>query len=325
VKGGKWTVCNADTAQHFSAVGYFFGLELQQKLNVPFGLIESNWGGTRAEAWIPKAAFDRLQLPYEPAWTDEWIHPKPNPASTRPTPSRPYEAPSVLFNGMINPLVGYSMRGVIWYQGESNAPHPEKYRDVMAALITSWRQLWGEGDFPFLVVQLANFQASKDPNDPGWPGVREAQTELTSTVPNVGLAVTIDIGMSHDIHPKDKQTVGKRLAAAAEKIAYGQDVVYCGPTFKSMQIDGNKATLSFDHADGGLKNKGDKIEGFEVAGADGKYVPADAKIDGEKVSVWADGVMPKSVRYGWADDPKCTLYNGSDLPMVPFQAPESKP
>ena len=125
VKGGQWMVCSPETAQHFSAVGYFFGLELQQKLNVPFGLIESNWGGTRAEAWLPKDAFERLHLPYEPAWTNEWLHPAPNPASTKPVPSRAFEAPSVLYNGMINPLVGYAMRGVIWYQGESNAPHPE--------------------------------------------------------------------------------------------------------------------------------------------------------------------------------------------------------
>jgi len=327
VKGGEWMVCSPETIAHFTAVGYFFGRELQEKLNVPMGLIESNWGGTRAEAWIPKDAFDRLHLPYEPAWTEEWLHPKPNPASTRPTPERPFEAPAVLFNGMINPLVGYAIRGVIWYQGESNAPHPEQYREVMASLISSWRQRWGEGDFPFLVVQLANFHVpknntsvSKGDDDSGWPGVREAQAQLVNSVPNVGLAVTIDIGESRDIHPKNKQDVGKRLALAAEKIAYGQNVEYSGPTIKSMQVQDGKIVLTFDHADGGLVNKGDAVEGFEIAGQDGKFVKADAKIDGDKVVVSSDQVKePKQARYGWFDDPKCTIYNKSGLPMGPFR------
>ena len=326
VKGGAWMVCTPETIPHFSAVGYYFGRELQQKLNTPVGLIESNWGGTRAEAWVPKDAFDRLHLPYEPAWTEEWIHPKQNPAATRPTPSRPYEAPAVLYNGMINPLVGYAMRGVIWYQGESNAPHPEKYHDVMSTLITSWRKAWGQGDFPFLVVQLANFHVPiKNPTvsdgkvGAGWPEVREAQAQLVNDVPNVGLAVTIDIGETRDIHPKDKQDVGKRLALAAEKIAYGRDVSYEGPTIKSMQVQDGKAVLTFDHTDGGLVNKGDKVDGFEVAGEDGKFVPANASIDGDKVIVSADGVSPRQVRYGWNDDPKCTLYNKDGLPAVPFR------
>jgi sialate O-acetylesterase len=327
VKEGEWMVCSPETIPHFSAVAYFFGLQLHQKLNVPIGLIESNWGGTRAEAWLPKQAFDRLNLPYEPQWTEEWLHPASNPATTRPTPPRLFEAPAVLYNGMIHPLAGFAMRGVIWYQGESNAPHPEKYRDVMAALITSWRQVWGEGDFPFLVVQLANFHVPKNTASVsngnagnGWPEVREAQAQLVSAVPNVGLAVTIDIGESKDIHPKNKQDVGKRLALAAEKIAYGQDVEYSGPVIKSMQIDGNKAFLTFDHTAGGLMSKGDKVQGFEIAGEDDKFVEAEAKIDGEKVIVSAEGVTtPKAVRYGWSDDPKCTLYNKADLPAVPFR------
>jgi sialate O-acetylesterase len=327
VKGGKWMVCSPDTVGHFSAVGYFFGLDLHKNLNVPVGLIESNWGGTRAEAWMPKDAFDRLHLAYEPQWTEEWLHPKQNPASTRPTPERPFEAPTVLFNGMINPIVGYAIRGVIWYQGESNAPHPKEYHDVMAALIKSWRERWGQGDFPFLIVQLANFHVPKNNNtvsngdqDSGWPGVRESQAQLVKDVPNVGLAVTIDIGESRDIHPKNKQDVGKRLALAARKIAYGQDVEFSGPTLKSMQVQDGKSILTFDHASGGLVNKGDDLEGFEIAGKDGKYVKADAKIDGDKVMVSADDVKdPQSVRYGWSDDPKCTVYNKSELPMGPFE------
>jgi sialate O-acetylesterase len=327
VKEGEWMVCSPETIPHFSAVAYFFGLQLHQKLNVPIGLIESNWGGTRAEAWLPKQAFDRLNLPYEPQWTEEWLHPASNPASTRPVQPRLFEAPAVLYNGMIHPLAGFAMRGVIWYQGESNAPHPEQYRDVMAALITSWRQVWGEGDFPFLVVQLANFHVPRsnpgvsngNPGS-GWPEVREAQAQLVNSLPNVGLAVTIDIGESKDIHPKNKQDVGKRLALAAEKIAYGQDVEYSGPVIKSMQVDGNKAVLTFDHTSGGLMSKGDKVQGFEIAGEDDKFVEAEAKIEGEKVIVSAEGVTtPKAVRYGWSDDPKCALYNKAELPAVPFR------
>jgi sialate O-acetylesterase len=152
----------------------------------------------------------------------------------------------------------------------------------------------------------------------GWPGVREAQTKLAHDLPNVGLAVTIDIGESKDIHPRNKAEVGRRLALPAEKIAYGQDVEFSGPTFKSLQIDVSKAVVSFDHAQG-LMSKGEKVLGFEVAGEDGKFVPANASVEGDKVVVTADEVKaPKSVRYGWDDDPKCTLYNGANLPAVPF-------
>ena len=315
VKGGKWMICSPETIPHFTAVGYAFGLDLQQKLNVPMGLIESNWGGTRAEAWMTKQAFDRLNLPYEPAWTEESVHPKQDPASTKPTPARPFEAPAVLYNGMIHPLAGLAMRGVIWYQGESNAEHAEKYADVLGAMIKSWREAWGEGDFPFLVVQLANYKSNGK-----WADVREAQAAMTTQLPNVGLAVTIDIGESNNIHPMNKAEVGRRLALSAEKIAYGQDIVYSGPTIKSIRIDGDKAILTFDNIGGGLKVKGDKLEGFEVAGEDNNFVSADAKIDGDKVIVTSDAVKsPKVVRYGWADDPRCTLYNDADLPAVPFR------
>jgi sialate O-acetylesterase len=240
---------------------------------------------------------------------------------------RPEQAPAALFNAMINPIAGYAMKGVIWYQGESNAPYPEQYHDVMASLIKSWRDHWGQGDFPFLVVQLANFHIPKSASTVsdgkpgnGWPEIREAQAQLVKDVPNVGMSVTIDIGDTKTIHPLDKEDVGKRLARVAEKMAYGQDVKSVGPKFKSMKSEDGKAVLEFENADDGLKNKGDKVEGFEVAGEDGKFVPADAKIDGSKVTVSSDQVKePKGVRYGWSDDPKCTVYNKSDLPMQPFR------
>ena len=153
---GKWQICNADTAQSFSAVGYFFGVQLQEKLNVPMGLIESNWGGTRAEAWTPKEDISRLSLPYEPQTSEQYLHPVQNP-STKPVAPAKQQVTAAIYNAMIHPIIGYAMRGVIWYQGESNAVHAAQYHDVLAAMITSWRHEWGEGDFPFLIVQLANF------------------------------------------------------------------------------------------------------------------------------------------------------------------------
>ena len=274
--GGEWKVCTPESAKNFAAVGYFFGMELQQQLNQPVGLINASWGGTRAEAWLPRATFDALHLPYEPQWTEQWLH--PNPAKQEP--ARPHEAPATLFNGMIAPIAGYAMRGVVWYQGETNTAYPDEYRDVLTALITSWRTAWGEGDFPFLVVQLANLKNSRF-----WPTLRAAQAQVAREVPNVALAVTIDIGNPNNIHPTDKQTVGHRLAVAAEKIAYGRDVPYSGPVFKSMRVSGGDAVLTFDHADG-------------VA-------------------------SPAVVRYGWANDPTCTLYNAAQLPAVPFEAKAS--
>jgi sialate O-acetylesterase len=311
---GHWDVSSPEVAADFSAVGYLFGLQLQQKLNQPIGLIDSSWGGTRAEAWIPRPVFDALKLPYEPEWTEQWLHPKQNPNAKHPQPERPHEAPAVLYNGMINPIVGFPIRGVIWYQGETNTAYGEYYRKVLTALITSWREKWGEGDFPFLIVQLANLKNSRF-----WPILREGQAQVAHDLPNVGLAVTIDIGNPDNIHPHDKQTVAERLAAAALKIAYHQDVPYSGPTFKSMEVKGNEAIIHFDHTDGGLKNKGDEVKGFQIAGADNKFVPATAKIQGNDVVVSAEGVSdPKTVRYGWENNPTCTLYNGANLPAVPF-------
>jgi sialate O-acetylesterase len=312
---GEWQVCSPETVGDFSAVAYFFGSALQQKLNQPVGLIESSWGGTRAEAWLPKPIFDSLKLPYEPEWTEQWLHPKKVPGAAQ-EPERPHEAPAVLYNGMIAPLAGYAIKGAVWYQGETNTAYPDQYHDVLSALIKSWRTAWAQGDFPFLVVQLPNLK-----NNRFWPTLRAAQAQVAKDVPNVGLAVTIDLGDPKDIHPKNKLPVGQRLALVAAKIAYGKDVPYSGPTFKSIEIDGSNAVISFDHVYDGLVSKGGDVQGFQVAGPDGKFVPAHAKIDGEKVVVSADSVpSPKVVRYAWENDPKCTLYNKADLPATPFEA-----
>lgn len=313
---GRWEICSPESAADFSAVAYFFGSELQERLKQPIGLIESSWGGTRAEAWMPRATFDALKLPYEPAWTEEWLNPKHKPGAKKQEPPRPHEAPAILYNGMIAPIAGYAMRGVIWYQGETNTRYGEHYRDVLGALITSWRDAWGQRDLPFIVVQLPNFR-----NTRFWPITREAQAQVARELPNVGLAVTIDVGEPDDIHPKEKQAVGKRLALLAQKIAYGMDVPHSGPTFKSMEVTDGRAVIRFDHVAGGLIAKGGALEGFEIAGDDGKFVPARATIEGDTAVVSADGVAhPKTVRYGWANDPKCTLYNTAGLPAAPFQS-----
>ena len=313
--GGEWVVCTPQTARAYTAVGYFMGAELQDKLNVPVGLIESDWGGTRAEAWIPRETFDALKLPYEPEWTEQWLRPKQNPKAKTPEPARPHEAPAVLYNGMVAPYAGYAIRGVVWYQGETNTAYPADYERVLGALVTSWRAAWKQGDFPFLVVQLPNFIGkSRD-----WATLRASQAKVAKDLPNVGLAVTIDLGTPDNIHPTNKQPVGHRLALIAQKMAYGQDVACSGPTFKSLAVNGSEATVTFDHVDDGLVARGGEVLGFEVAGEDGKFVPATGKIKGATVIVQADGVSsPKAVRYAWANDPKCTLYNTIDLPAAPF-------
>lgn len=315
--GGQWVICSPTTSRAFSAVGYFFGAALQDKLNVPVGLIESDWGGTRAEAWIPRETFDVLKLPYEPEWTEMWLRPKQDPKAKTPEPARPHEAPAVLYNGMIAPVAGYAMRGAVWYQGETNTAYPADYERVLGGLITSWRAAWKQGDFPFLVVQLPNFIGkSRD-----WATLRASQAKVAKDLPNVGLAVTIDLGNPKDIHPTNKQPVGNRLALIARKMVYRDEVASSGPTFKSFEVNRNEAVVTFEHVDDGLVARGGEVLGFELAGEDGKFLPATGKIKGPTVTLQTDGIAsPKAVRYAWSNDPKCTLYNAIDLPAAPFSA-----
>jgi sialate O-acetylesterase len=249
------------------------------------------------------------------------------PEKLPPRPQEPLgpnspSAASNLWNGMVHPIVPYAITGVIWYQGESNAGRAVQYQKLFPAMITDWRKQWGQGDFPFLFVQLANFMARKsDPGESQWAELRDAQLQTTKTVPNTAMAVIIDVGEEKDIHPKNKQDVAKRLALAAEKLAYNKaDVVYSGPMYKGMKIEGDKVRLSFDHVGGGLVARGDALKGFAVAGDDKKFVWAEAKLDGNDVIVSAPGVSePKAVRYGWADNPEVTLYNTEGLPATPFR------
>jgi sialate O-acetylesterase len=222
---------------------------------------------------------------------------------------------------MISPLIPYGIQGAIWYQGESNAGRAYQYRTLFPDMIENWRKDWGCGEFPFLFVQLANFMKTKpEPDESAWAELREAQL-MTLKLPNTGMAVIIDIGEADDIHPKNKQDVGKRLALWALAETYGKKLVYSGPIYKSMKVDGSSIVLSFDHVGGGLIAKDDEqLKGFSIAGADKKFVWADAKIDGDTVVVSSDKVSePAAVRYAWADNPVCNLYNEEDLPASPFR------
>ncbi|MFC5412680.1 sialate O-acetylesterase [Larkinella bovis] len=231
---------------------------------------------------------------------------------------------TILYNAMIAPLIPYAIEGAIWYQGETNAGRAYQYRKTFPLMINDWRSRWGQGDFPFLFVQLASFNAANGTSANGstWAELREAQT-MTLSLPNTGMAVTSDIGESKDIHPKNKQDVGKRLAINALKTVYGQNRVYSGPVFKSMEVSGNKAVLTFDHVGSGLvaSDKYGYLKGFEIAGADQKFHWAKAEIQGDKVVVYANEVPnPVSVHYGWADDNgEVNLYNKDGFPAVPFR------
>ncbi|MBI1321246.1 MAG: sialate O-acetylesterase [Candidatus Hydrogenedens sp.] len=339
----EWVVCTPETVPEFSAVAYFFGRDLNRELGVPVGMIHSSWGGTPAEAWttIDSIHADPMLQPISERWDAQaeadraaraayeeahaaWQAAADKSAAEPEAPkpgNRDSWQPGGLYNAMIAPLVPYAIQGAIWYQGESNADRAFQYRTLFPRMIMDWHEAWGEGAFPFLFVQLANFQARQaEPVDSAWAELREAQAMTLDAVENSGQAVIIDLGSAIDIHPRNKQDVGWRLALNALANTYGQDVAYRGPAYESMSVEGNKATLTFSHAEHGLQswNQG-KLVGFSIAGADQKFVWADAKIVGDnQVQVWSDAVAePVAVRYGWADNPECNLYDGTGLPASP--------
>jgi sialate O-acetylesterase len=235
--------------------------------------------------------------------------------------------PTALYNAMVAPLINYTIRGMIWYQGEANTIRASEYTKLQPAMIADWRSKWKEGDIPFLYVQLPGFMDYNYlPAESQWAELREAQLKSLS-VPNTAMAVAIDLGEWNDIHPDRKKEVGDRLALAAEKIAYGENIVYSGPVFQSSTNEGNKIILSFTNVGSGLiTNDGEELSEFAIAGADKKFVWAKAKIEGDKVIVWSDEIAdPKYVRYAWADDPvNANLYNKEGLPASPFEAPSPK-
>ena len=346
---GYWVTANPTTVGEFSAVGYFFGRELVKVLDVPVGMVHSSWGGTPAEAWTSRGTLEsdpefksileagvKLLSPYPKVFQDyeqrlaQWREdsdkaesdgaPVPSAPTVPDDPRRNPWRPAGLYNAMLMPLTSYAIRGAIWYQGESNADRPAQYRKLFPAMIRDWRRAWGEGDLPFLFVQLANYGVYS-PNV-NWPELREAQL-MTLSLPKTGMAVTIDIGDGSDIHPKNKQEVGYRLALAAQAIAYGRDAVYSGPIYDSMAVEGDKTRLRFKYVYGGLVAKNSSalaLSGFEVAGDDHKFVAAEALIDGDTVVVHSEAVpYPIAVRYAWGMNPRCNLYNRAGLPASPFR------
>jgi len=319
--GGRWAACSPKTARAFSAVGYFFGRDLHRELGVPVGLISTSFGGTPAEAWTSEEALRREPAlkPLLKRWEQAVARERGDPeGKSRLSPHRPAN----LFNGMVAPLVPFAIRGAVWYQGESNAPRAVQYRTLFPAMIRDWRARWGQGDFPFYFVQLANFRAARaEPGESAWAELREAQWMTMKEVPKTGMAVIIDIGDAKDIHPKNKQDVGKRLAAWALSHDYGRDVPFSGPLFREMRRKGGRFHLFFDHADGGLVARGGgALKGFAVAGRDRKFHWVDAEIVGDQVVVKAGGIRhPVAVRYAWADNPECNLFNGAGFPASPFR------
>lgn len=322
---GQWNVCSPQSVAGFSAVGYFFGRELQQHLDVPVGLIDNSWGGSACDAWIPRARlehnplyanqlanWDRIAAEYE---KDK----DPKKADQLAGNQRPAN----LYNARLGPVLGYGIRGAIWYQGESNAGRAYQYREMFPLMIKTWREDWKQGDFPFYWVQLADFMAEKtEPGDSAWAELREAQTMTQDRLPKSGEAVIIDIGEGNDIHPRNKLEVANRLARWALARDYGKDFVCQSPRYESMQTEGDTVTLKFKDTNGGLRtNDRNEVEGFAIAGEDRRWVWAEAKlIDKEHVAVRSFRVpKPVAVRYAWADNPVCNLSNSVGLPVTPFR------
>lgn len=352
---GTWSVCSPSEAEDFSAVGYLFGKALQESLRIPIGLVHVSWGGTAAEGWLPREVLEsdsdfvliltrwRKDIENYPTAMKEFEEKLPTALAQwkidsanavaigraplrKPTAPRGpghRDTPTGQYNGMLYPIIPFAMRGVIWYQGEANAARAHQYRKLHPTLITYWRKVWKQGDFPFYFVQLPNLDRQPEPSKSGWAELREAQL-MTLKVENTGMAVTIDVGDPKDLHPTNKRPVGERLALIALSQSYGKSFEFSGPLFKSVTFGKKNTVISFTHTSGGLTTKENaKLIGFTLAGEDKKFVPADATIKGNDVIISYDKVKkPVSIRYAWADNPKCNLYNKSGLPASPFRTDE---
>ncbi|MEN6561624.1 MAG: sialate O-acetylesterase [Acidobacteriota bacterium] len=356
----KWEPCAPDSVRTFSAVAYYFGIELNKRLGVPVGLIDSAWGGTDIEPWTPPVGFaavpevtpllEKQTAKYAayrdalakvlPAW-EAWAREGRKalaakaalPAEPEPgLPSDPYDdpqAPTTLYNGMIHALTPFAIRGAIWYQGENNRNDCLFYEKKMEALIQGWRAVWQQGDFPFYYVQLAPYNYPYNRETPAGdvpdflrlPLIWEAQRKALS-IPNTGMVVTTDIATLYDIHPPYKKDVGYRLSLWARANTYGEKtLVYSGPLYRSMTVDGALIRLSFDHVGGGLvANDGQPLKWFEIAGEDHIFYKAEAEIAGDTVVVWSPRVpAPKAVRFGWDQLAVPNLANKEGLPASPFR------
>ena len=332
----SWTLCTPATGAKFSAVAYLFGREIQQRQHVPIGLIDTTWGGSPAEAWTSLDAIsaDASLMPVFAVWSALADKQQDLPAvlqaeerenAAAKAAGRPVEEhwhpdldswrPAALFNAMIAPATPFAIRGVIWYQGETNAGdgRASLYQRVFSTLITDWRRQWQQGNFPFLFVQISSFA------DGGAWGALRDQQRRTLDLANSAMAVSLDVGDSVNVHPSDKQTVAARLALAARALAYGEAVEYSGPLFRQAAVEGAGMRVWFTHTAGKLVSKPATLAGFEVAGADRHFVPATARIDGDTVFVSSPQVaQARYVRYAWADVPDATLYNAAGLPASTF-------
>lgn len=341
---GQWDPCTPETVGQFSGVGYFFGRQLHQTLDVPIGLIDNAWGGSAAEAWISREVMDadprfanvaaqwkqtEATFDYEKAMADWKVKAAEAKAAGKPAPRAPGNVltgnarPGNIWAGVLHPTIGYGIRGAIWYQGESNAGRAYQYDELFALMISEWRKAWGIGDFPFYWVQLADFMAEKpEPGESSWAELREAQTK-TLSLPNTGQAVITDLGEGRDIHPRDKQNVAKRLARIALARDYGKAIEFKSPSFKSMEVKENTATLVFnDPGKAGLYTfDTQEAVGFAVAGEDKVWHWGTGRIVApDKVEVTSPKVAkPVAVRYAWADNPVANLYGRNGLPVVPFR------
>ncbi|MBK8477948.1 MAG: sialate O-acetylesterase [Opitutaceae bacterium] len=379
---GAWTVCTPETAPHFTAVGFFFGRELQRELGIPIGLLNISWGGTPIESWLSPAmltasphaasvasAWAKIVAEYPPkkAAHDqkmaEWQQradaakaagqPEPGDRPWRPTGPGLPEEPTVVWQGMVAPVVPFAIRGVVWYQGESNVGREAEYRDLFPGLIRGWRDAWAAAaqpptpaaeprkkkkrkeaevfvapalqvaasPFAFLFVQLPNY-ADNNPDGTSWARLREAQAAALA-LPATGMAVTLDLGESANLHPTHKQEVGRRLGLVARAQVYGEGVDDAGPTYAEHSLEANGSIrVRFDHAQIGLVCRGPRLQGFLIAGADRVFQPADARLEGDAVIVTSPAVKaPMAVRYAFANDPQPApnLYNGAGLPAAPFR------
>lgn len=339
---GNWVVSSPATVGDFSAVAFFFARTLTEATGLPIGLINASWGGTPAEGWTPKEvlaedfqsileryqqalkAYPRAYVQYKEKLA-EWKKAtekagasgeKPKRAPREPIGPNHHKSPYKLYNAMIAPLVPYTIKGAIWYQGESNADRPYQYRKLFPAMIKSWRGDW-DRQFPFYFVQIA-------PHRSQGPLIREAQLFTLLALPHTGMAVTTDWGDALDIHPRNKQVVGRRLALWALAKDYGQkDIVYSGPIYKSMKVEDNKIRLRFEYSKEGLEAKGGALTGFTIAGTDQKFMPAKATIEGDEVVVWHEAIKnPVAVRFAWKKVPAPNFYNKAGLPASPFRTDE---
>ena len=315
---GSWLLCTPEAVTNhgeyggFSAAAYYFGRRLHKELNVPIGLLNNDWGGTPAEAWTSGRML--LTMP-DFAEQVRQISNKDALEKTQPAVIDAH-TPTSLYNAMIHPLTPFAIKGAIWYQGESNAGAPTQYQMLFPAMIKSWRDVWGLGDFPFYYVQIAPFNYGEINS----AYLREAQF-MTLSTPNVGMAVTMDISNIHDIHPKNKKEVGERLALWALAKDYDQkDLVYSGPVYRSMEIEGNKIRLSFDHIGSGLMAKGGALTHFKIAGVDKNFVDAAATIDGDTIVVSSVKIAnPTAVRFAFSNNDEPNLYNKEGLPASSFR------